>query len=686
MRRSMAIVLVLVALLLLLHPASASAARTVRVGVFPAAPLVLNSEGKPEGLYIDLIEYFAESLDWQIEYVDKPWGELLTALEKGEIDLLPAVAVTTEREAFYDYSQDPPFIDSGVIFTGQSFHLKTVFDLQGARVAGVEGSIFTTAFETYAASFGVHCEIVPEIDNPAVMQAVSDGTVDAGVCIYSLGLDLARQYPVSITAISFAPTALSFAVPKGRNADLIAGIDRLMAPMIGDPESVYSRSFDKWVLPSPSRSIPVWIWWSIGALIVVGSLIVVWNLVLRRQVAAKTRYLTAEITERERTQELFRQSQKMEAMGRLAGGIAHDFNNLLSAIIGYADLALSCGDELKPESVRRDLGEIKRAGERSAALTKQILAFSRRQALKPEVLSLNNVLGQMESLMRRTLGEDIELVTLLAVDLDLTEVDPHQLEQVVMNLAVNARDAMPGGGRLILETGNRELNEEYCQSHPDATPGSFVMLSVTDTGVGMDATTMSRVFEPFFTTKAPDRGTGLGLSTVYGIIRQSGGSIDVHTEPGVGTSFKLLLPKAARPATEPGATHAPVVSTHGSETLLVVEDEEALRSLACRVLSELGYTVLTAATADEAIKILAKRKGPIDLLLTDVVLPGSMQGNDLAAKLLAARPDLPVLFMSGYTRDATLHGRDLDEGANFLEKPFSPNTLAVKLREMLDRT
>ncbi len=352
MRRSILIILLSLGLLVLQQAPSAAAARTVRVGVFPAAPLVQNTENEPTGLFIDLIEYFANSLDWRVEYVDKPWDELLVDLEKGEIDLLPAVAVTNERRQIYDYSQNPPFIDSGVLFTGPDFHLNTIFDLQGARVAGVEGSIFTRAFESYAASFGVECEVVLEEDNPSVMQAITDGTADAGICIYSLGLDLSRKYPVSITAISFSPTALSFAVPKGKNADLIEGIDRLMAPMVKDPDSLYSRSFDQWITPDQPASIPVWIWWSIGGLCLLGLLSALWSISLRRQVAAKTKHLMTEISERERTEELLRQSHKMEAVGHLAGGIAHDFNNLLSAIIGYSDLVLSCGDGLRPESVR----------------------------------------------------------------------------------------------------------------------------------------------------------------------------------------------------------------------------------------------------------------------------------------------------------------------------------------------
>jgi two-component system cell cycle sensor histidine kinase/response regulator CckA len=307
----------------------------------------------------------------------------------------------------------------------------------------------------------------------------------------------------------------------------------------------------------------------------------------------------SDITERKQAEqalreldEQLRQSQKMEAVGQLAGGIAHDFNNLLTTIIGYGDLLLARPD-LADESVRRDMQEIKHAAERAAALTAQILAFSRRQALRPRVVCLNEVLTGLEPLLQRTLGETIELVSLQQPDLGSAEVDLHQFEQVVMNLALNARDAMKSGGRLTLETGNVELHKEYCLTHPETRPGSFVMLAVSDTGTGMDKATRERVFEPFFTTKAPGEGTGLGLATVYGIVKQSNGSISVYTEPGKGTTFKIYLPRVGAPVQEEnGPASVGVVQTAGDETILLVEDEVSVRKLAVRLLRDLGYHVL----------------------------------------------------------------------------------------------
>jgi PAS domain S-box-containing protein len=404
-----------------------------------------------------------------------------------------------------------------------------------------------------------------------------------------------------------------------------------------------------------------------------------------------TQVVARDITERKQaeealrqTEEQLRQSQKMEAVGQLAGGIAHDFNNLLTAIIGYSDMILASGAS-SFDDVRPDVEEIKHAGERASALTKQILAFSRRQALQPEVVSLNEVLAGMEPLLRRTLGEDIDLVTALHPDLGQAKADVHQFEQVLMNLAVNARDAMPHGGHLTLGTGNVELDEEYCCTHPYAEPGSYVMLAVSDTGIGMDEATLEHIFEPFFTTKGPGEGTGLGLATVYGIVKQSGGSVSVYSEPGKGTSFKIYLPRVD--ASIKARSTAPVGSglTGGQETILVVEDEPGVRDLVARILKGIGYELIITANSDEALSILEDSTCSVDMLLTDVVLRGAMQGNELAQAVGLLYPHLPVLYMSGYARDAIVHSGRLDEGVNYLEKPFTPDGLAHRVREVLDR-
>ena len=394
-----------------------------------------------------------------------------------------------------------------------------------------------------------------------------------------------------------------------------------------------------------------------------------------------------DITERKRTlteirvlEEQFRQAQKMEAVGRLAGGIAHDFNNLLTIIISYADLLAR---ELPEGSAARaDLLEIRKAGAQAASLTNQLLAFSRQQVLAPVVLNLNELVADVRKMLQRLLGEDIELSLRLAPQLGTVRADPGQLQQVIMNLAVNSQDAMPTGGRLTIETADVELNEEYAAAHQTVRPGSYTMLVVTDTGTGMDPETRSRAFEPFFTTKEKGRGTGLGLSTVYGIVQQSGGYIWLYSEPGQGTTIRIYLPRVDEPAEEPLPRAMPTTLT-GNETILLVEDEAMMRPLVNGILQQRGYRVLVAQNAEEALTLARQHDGPIHLLLTDVVMPGG-SGPDLAARLAASRPDTVVLYMSGYTDDAMVRYGLLKRDLNYIQKPFTPSMLAQRLRQVLD--
>ena len=389
-----------------------------------------------------------------------------------------------------------------------------------------------------------------------------------------------------------------------------------------------------------------------------------------------------DITERKQLEEQFHQAQKMEAVGRLAGGVAHDFNNLLTAILGSADLVLDTLTAGAPE--RGEVEEIRKAALRAADLTHQLLAFSRQQVIAPTVLNPNAVVANMDKLLRRLLGEDVELRAVLAPDLATVKADPSQLEQVILNLAVNARDAMPNGGKLTIETQNVDLDQEYVRGHLSAQPGPFVMLAVSDTGVGMDAATQARIFEPFFTTKETGKGTGLGLATVYGIVKQSGGWIWVYSEPGDGTTFKIYFPRAAEPAAPAAPSPAPPVSVRGSETVLLVEDDEMIRTLVPKVLKANGYTVLVAANGREAERVAGQHDGPIHLLMTDVVMPG-MSGREVAQRLAAARAGIRVLYLSGYTDDAIVHHGVLEPGVAFLQKPFTPAVLGRKVREVLDR-
>jgi two-component system, cell cycle sensor histidine kinase and response regulator CckA len=390
----------------------------------------------------------------------------------------------------------------------------------------------------------------------------------------------------------------------------------------------------------------------------------------------------SDITEQHQLEDQLRQSQKMESMGRLAGGIAHDFNNLLTVINGTADLAaigLRTSDPL-----RADLAEIRLAGDRAAALTRQLLALSRQQMLKPAVINLSTIVLGLQDMLNRLIGEDVELVVRAASDLGSVKADPGQMEQVLLNLAVNARDAMPDGGTLALETQNVVLDESYVAEHPSTSSGPHVMVAVTDTGTGMDEATRQHIFEPFFTTKELGKGTGLGLSTVYGIVQQSGGSIWVYSEPGHGTTFKIYLPRVDEDApavsAEPAAATAP-----GTETILLVEDEHALRVLTRRILESAGYTVIEAANGTDALAALEAHDGVVHLLLTDVVMP-KMNGRELAGRVAALRPGIKVIFASGYTDDAILRHGVLDAGSPFISKPYTPTELKRRVREVLDKS
>jgi signal transduction histidine kinase/ActR/RegA family two-component response regulator len=402
------------------------------------------------------------------------------------------------------------------------------------------------------------------------------------------------------------------------------------------------------------------------------------------ELAAAINHMTVGIAQREealrQSEEQLLQSQKMEAVGRLAGGIAHDFNNLLVVITGRAELLRARVDD--DEALRRDLDLIADAGRRASGLTQQLLAFSRKQVLQPKVLDLNEVVANMGTMLRRVIGEDVDLMIVVGANLGRVRADPGQLEQIIVNLVVNARDAMPKGGRLIVKTANVDLDDAFVRRHSGARAGPHVMLAVSDTGDGMSAEVLPHIFEPFFTTKSRGRGTGLGLSTVYGIVRQHDGSITVESEPGLGTTFKIHLPRVEEVPESLGRRPEPMGALRGSETILLVEDEDGVRRLAREVLEMNGYTVLEAPDGAAALRIGTRYPGPIHLLLTDVVMP-AMSGRELGEQLLLLRPELRVIYMSGYTDDAILDRGLPESSMPFLPKPFTPVDLARKVRDVL---
>jgi signal transduction histidine kinase/ActR/RegA family two-component response regulator len=427
-------------------------------------------------------------------------------------------------------------------------------------------------------------------------------------------------------------------------------------------------------------------WWTLGRALVLMAVLIgvlllatVWLVMLQRQVRARTGQLRKQMQHREALEEQLRQAQKLEGVGRLAGGVAHDFNNLLTVINGYCELL---GMELEEGSDLRSCAlEIKKAADRAASLTKQLLAFSRKQILQPVVLDLNLLVTEMDQMLRRLINEDIELITRTAPGPCLIKVDPGQISQVLMNLVVNARDAMPGGGQVIIETGQVVLEASQLALRPDVAPGPYVRMTVTDTGMGMDEETLNQIFEPFFTTKGLGKGTGLGLSTVFGIVKQSGGHIWTYSEPGHGTTFKLFFPAIGEAGTEEPEDWDEI-TRGGGETLLVVEDQGDVRQMVCRALENQGYRILAAERVEEALAIARRYTGPIHLLLTDVVMP-RMNGRELAAQVMELRPGIRVLYMSGYTENVIAHKGTLDPGISFIQKPFSTRDLANRVAETL---
>jgi two-component system cell cycle sensor histidine kinase/response regulator CckA len=391
--------------------------------------------------------------------------------------------------------------------------------------------------------------------------------------------------------------------------------------------------------------------------------------------------IVRDVTDRRRLEAQLRHAQRMEAVGRLAGGVAHDFNNLLTVISGYTEMIL---DDLAPgDRMREPVLMMRQAGEQAAALTSQLLAFSRRQVIEPQVLELNTVVSNLSKMLRRLIGEDIELVVALSPELERVRVDPRQVDQILMNLAVNARDAMPHGGRVTIETANVTIDEHFAQSTPGVTPGRYVLLAVTDSGQGMDENTRSKIFEPFFTTKDPGKGTGLGLAMVYGIVQQAKGHIEVYSELGHGTAFKLYLPSLDGGAVPSVHEEDQTAALQGTETILLVEDAEGVRALLVDVLTMYGHQVLIARDGEEGVRLSEEHQGPLDLIVTDIVMP-RLGGRELVERVSVRRPHIRALYLSGYTDEAVMRHGVLEAGAAFLQKPFTARQLMTKVRQILD--
>jgi signal transduction histidine kinase len=694
----------------------AHASRPFRIGYQNALPYqYVATDGSPAGPAVEIVTEAARRRHIPIEWVPALDGPEVN-LRNGRVDLWPLIGDLPERRKFL-YISEPWVTLSFWMVSLESSGISSPKDAAGRSIWHVNQTVF---FRLAKNNFP-NATLISQPSNEKVLEGVCTGQADAGLISGSKAdaADLRGMHACQNVKLkfSFLPNGnVGFGLGASfQRRDAAAAADAIRAEIgkmasDGTLSAIYYRSFFD---PSNEAMIVYYLtearrrnfYMSVG-LVFLGVVLALlaWqslrvraarrtavtaNVALEEQVAARTSELTAanrqlrqEMAERKRAEETLRQAQKMEAIGRLAGGIAHDFNNLLTIISGYTHLLRGALSN-DPSSLEK-VDAIARAGDRATSLTRQLLAFSRRQMTQPKVLNLNDLLSDMGKMLQRLLREDIELTISTEPELGLVKADPGQVEQVIMNLVINARDAMPCGGQLALRTANVTVNEELAKRYNGAKPGRYVRLTVSDTGSGMDAETQSHVFEPFFTTKGQGKGTGLGLATVYGIAEQAGGHVTLDSAVGRGTTFHLYLPEVEEGACEGVVkeAHAAPSPAHGWETILVVEDQEAVRTLVCEILQKSGYKILTARDGREAVQ-LSEANGHIDLIITDVVMP-QMGGRELAQVLASSHPETKILYMSGYV-DKEISQKEMP-GLEFIHKPFSPEALTRKVREVLDES
>ncbi len=649
----------------------------------------LNRQGRPEGFAVEILDAVASRAGLKVSYrVEKTFPEALAALDRGEVDVIPNMGITPERLARFAFTTP---VETFSVSLWVRTDTRDVWDLQslrGRRVAVVESNVAIGLLESRA-RHGFDLASFPDVHQ--ALFALLSGQVDAlaypSPVIRALAEKAGLERRIQEVGEPLAEIKRAMAVRRG-DPELRERLDRAVRELEQTPEfqDIYVRWYGE-----ARRGNMTWVAWALGLLLAGGLLaFALWRYRVVRELRETTARLQVAASERrkvqaelrDRTEELL-QAQKMEAVGRLAGGVAHDFNNLLTAITGYSELLLT---ELDPEDPRREYADhVRRAGESAAALTRQLLAFSRRQVFQTRLVDLTELVTRSEGMLRRVIEEHIEVVTELEAAPGPVLADPVQLEQVLLNLVVNACDAMPEGGTLTVRTWSTRLDAEGGRGPAGATAGPHVVLEVCDTGTGMAPETLSQVFEPFFTTKESGRGTGLGLSTVYGIVQQTGGAISVDSEPGRGTSIQVYLPRAAgelEPVREAPPLR-PEAATGLGATILVVEDDPDLRELEHRVLRQAGFTVLEADGGPAALELVGRRDGrAVDLLVTDMVMP-KMGGEELAQQLRERLPGLKVLFTSGYaSRALSFEELHTSEGG-FLQKPFSPDRLIRAVRRLL---
>lgn len=649
--------------------------KIISVALDPGWPPVefTDEKGNQSGMSLDYLKLVEQRLGVKFERVQNlDWSESYSRLKRWEIDMTTSVAVTPQRAQFWSFTK--PYMSIPIVIATQSdvTYISNFQELAGRKVAMVEGYAVTE----WITEESPQIQIVRVRTALEGLEMLQRGEVFAYIDnLLIIGYYQAKMRVSTIKIAGQTPYVNNQCMAVRKDWEPLARILQKALESISETER--NEIYRRWLPVRYEHGFNYRLFWQVLTIFaVIVTVLIIWN----RQLAGEIRSRKQAEEESVRLGYQLQQAQKMESIGRLAGGVAHDFNNMLTVILGNAEMAL---DMVQPEEpLYEELTQISMAAKRSADLTRQLLAFARKQTITPKVLDLNETLEGMLKMLRRLIGENIELIWLPGSNISMVIMDPSQIDQILANLCVNSKDAIDGVGRIIIETANVSIDDDYCSEHIEALAGEHVRLTVSDNGCGMGKEVIQNLFEPFFTTKKMGRGTGLGLATVYGIVRQNNGSINVYSEPGQGTTFNIYLPRHLGDAEAMQEEISVEPSSRGSQIIMLVEDEPAILNMGRGMLESLGYNVIAAHTPNQAIRLAEEHKGNIDLLITDVVMP-EMNGSDLAEKLLAIHPGIRSLFMSGYTANVIAHNGVLDEGVHFIQKPFSKKELAIKVREVM---
>ena len=671
---------------------------TVKVGIYQNAPKVfIDAAGEPQGFFIDILNHIASKEGWQLDYEAATWEENLEKLEKAEIDLLLDIAESEGRAESFDFNKEIIFSNWAIVYVQEDSRIQSILDLKGKKIAAMKGDISYEDFSRNLQSLGIYATF-EEVDAFSdVFEVLAKEEVDAGIISRLYGLQHEDKYNVKRSTIICCPRNLYFAAPKNKNQDLIEKIDQHLYQLKRDDQSIYYTALIKWIEGFSPFKLPAWLIW---LLILTGGIMAVFVagiVMLKNQVNKRTAELSKrnqelinEIADRKRAeaekatiQAQLIQAQKMEAVGTLAGGIAHDFNNSLQAISNYVELMKYERSQVgqSPNYFDHILNIIRN----SSNLTRQLLTVSRKIESKLKPTNLNDQILQVQELLERTVPKMIKIELDLEKDLKVIQADSGQIEQILLNLALNASHAMADDGQITIKTQNVILDKDSVNTYGDINHGEYALLTVTDTGHGIAKEVQSRVFEPFFTTKAPGQGTGLGLSMVYGIVKNHHGHIEYESEPGKGTKFSIYFPVSkSNDVLKEEITAKEVKQTTGNEIILVVEDNESILDAVERMLQHFGYTVITASYGEQAIEIYQSRKDAIDLVILTLNMPG-MGGRKCLERLIEIKPDLKTIITSGYTSAANLNIFLNGGNTVFVEKPYQLEELLRIVRDILDR-